>query len=231
MERRVEMKKKMAYGILLVFLLSLCLVGCSGSDEESSESGIPGQITSEVGSMADYIGWWQLEETAETTPFVCVEIPKDNAGVVRCYNERGEMIDTGYTDYSEQRALNGNPLIVFTFNNIGEFGATEARLTDGERWLSITFDDIARTFYYQSESPFGAEGAMEVLAAALGDKLDGKMLVETGEDAIDGVTCKTFSLGTNQSDNFVSEEHFAVSPDGDIYTMDVLQGADWLPYQ
>jgi hypothetical protein len=33
------------------------------------------------------------------------------------------LIDTGFINYSEQRALNGNDLMVFIFKDIGEYGA------------------------------------------------------------------------------------------------------------
>jgi len=86
-------------------------------------------------------------------------------------------------------------------------------------------------FYFAHADVRGNEdAAMDILAAALGDKMDGKMLVGTGEEDIGGVMCRTFALGTDHPENFVAEEHFAVSPTGDIYTMDIPQGADWIPY-
>jgi len=228
------MKKTLAL-LLFIFMLVVGFVGCADTDHEASndsgnESDISGRITKEVGSMADYIGWWHLEDDVEAAPFTCVEISKDNAGEVRCYDKKGGMIDTGYTDYNEQRALNGNSLIVFSFGNIGEFGATAAISTNEERWLDIKVGDMTLTFHYQNESPFETEKPIDILSTVLGNKLNGKKLVEKGEEIIGGVTCNIFSLGTDHPENFVAEEHFAVSPNGDVYTIDVLQGAEWIPY-
>lgn len=86
-------------------------------------------------------------------------------------------------------------------------------------------------FYYAHADVRGdEESAMDVLAAALGDQMDGKMLVESGEEEIGGVLCTLFALGADHTENFVAEQHFAVSPTGELYTMDILQGADWIPY-
>jgi len=219
----------------LISLLTIVLAGCAdtaggASGGSGNETTIPGSITEETGSIVDYTGWWQSEETTEAVLFNYIEMPQDDTGEVRCYDKNGDMIDTGHTDYNEQRALNGNSLIVFSFSNIGEFGATAAGTTDGERWLDIRFGDKTVSFYYRSESPLNTNETMEVLVAALGDRLNGKKLVEKGEEVIDGITCKIFSLGTDHPENFVAEEHFAISPNGNIYTLDILQGSEWIPY-
>lgn len=159
--------------LLLTFLLSIALAGCTdtgGTDNTSgNESDVAGHITEEAGSMADYIGWWQSEEDSEAAPFTCIEIPKDGADEVRCYDKNGDMIDIGNANYDEQRALNGNSLIVFTFSNIGEFGGSASRSTEGERWLDIGFGEKTIAFYYQSESPFNVT---EVPTAVFSNKLN-----------------------------------------------------------
>jgi len=219
----------------LISLLTIVLAGCAdtaggASGGSGNETTIPGSITEETGSIVDYTGWWQSEETTEAVLFNYIEMPQDDTGEVRCYDKNGDMIDTGHTDYNEQRALNGNSLIVFSFGNIGEFGATAAISTNEERWLDIKVGDMTLTFHYQNESPFETEKPIDILSTVLGNKLNGKKLVEKGEEIIGGVTCNIFSLGTDHPENFVAEEHFAVSPNGDVYTIDVLQGAEWIPY-
>ncbi len=87
----------------------------------TKDVGIDGLITEETGSTYDYIGWWQLTDNRGDAPFAYIEIPEDDASVVNCYDRNGGLIDTGYFDYSEQRALNGNALIVFVFESIGPY--------------------------------------------------------------------------------------------------------------
>jgi hypothetical protein len=90
-----------------------------------------------------------------------------------------------------------------------------------------------------SESDFTADeismgeefNEMDYLWDVLGDLTENRMMVGTGEEEINGVTCKTYTLGTSHEENYVAEYHFAVAPDGTIYTMDVLQGPDWIPYE
>ncbi|MDR2946305.1 MAG: hypothetical protein LBV79_06135 [Candidatus Adiutrix sp.] len=61
--------------------------------------------------------------------------------------------------------------------------------------------------------------------------MEGKALLETGTEEIGGALCQTFQLGTNTPERFTAEQPFAVSPDGAVYTIDVLQGPDWVPYK
>ncbi|MBQ4346907.1 MAG: hypothetical protein IJC39_00465 [Firmicutes bacterium] len=70
----------------------------------------------------------------------------------------------------------------------------------------------------------------DLLKAALGERLAGKVLIETGGEEVGGVLCKTFALGSNGTGKFVAEQHFAVSPEGKIYYIDTAQSPDWLPY-
>lgn len=104
--------------------------------------------------MEDYAGWWQLEAANKTVPFTCIEIPKDHVDEVRCYDKTGDRIDAGYADYNEQRARNGNPLIVFTFDGIGEFGANASGSADGTRWLELSYHGQWFSFYYQETPKF-----------------------------------------------------------------------------
>lgn len=76
-----------------------------------------------------------------------------------------------------------------------------------------------------------ASEAIDILWVALGDKMDGRILIGTGSEEIDGVMCETFALGTDHTENFVAEEHFAISPNEIIYTIDIISGAEWVIYE
>jgi hypothetical protein len=75
------------------------------------------------------------------------------------------------------------------------------------------------------------EDMMDILFDNLGDLTEGRKLVHTGEEVINGETCQTYALGTDSPEKFTAEYHFAISPNYEIYTMDILQGADWIPYE
>ncbi len=125
-----------------------------------AEEGIPGLLTEEVGSIADYAGWWKLAEGNEA-PFEYIEISEENAGDTRCYSEDGETVDAGYADYSEQRRLNGKTLIVFVFEELGEFAVPGDGSDGDERWLHVDCGDDWATFYYTETPPFGADSREE----------------------------------------------------------------------
>jgi hypothetical protein len=91
--------------------------------------------------------------------------------------------------------------------------------------------------YYYGDSDFDPsagdpeENPMDILWDNLGDLTDGKTLVATGEEEINGEICLTYALGTNTPEKFTAEAHFAISPNYVIYTMDILQGPEWILYE
>jgi hypothetical protein len=65
---------------------------------------------------------------------------------------------------------------------------------------------------------------MDLLLAALGDKVrEGTALAATGEDEIEGRRCRTFSFGANTPEKFTAEEHYAVTDDGEVFVLDILE--------
>ncbi|MDR0424585.1 MAG: hypothetical protein LBH39_03895, partial [Clostridiales Family XIII bacterium] len=95
----------------------------AGAGPADEEEDIAGRITSETGSPHDYIGRWELTEYDGDAPFAYIEITEESPYTVSCYDADAGLIDTGFINYSEQRALNGNDLMVFIFKDIGEYGA------------------------------------------------------------------------------------------------------------
>ncbi len=116
------------------------------------EEGIPGLLTEETGSIADYAGWWKLEGDSEA-PFAYIEIAPEHADDTRCYSESGELVDFGYADYSEQRRLNGKSLIVFVLDDLGDLTVAGEGSDDSGRWLIVDFGDDWATFYYWDTPP------------------------------------------------------------------------------
>ncbi len=147
--------------------LLLALAGCSSAfanensndkntyvvseqENKAEEHQITGKITKETGSIHDYTGWWSLTHNIENFPFAHLEI---NGDFVNCYDNDGNLLDNAFADYSEQRALNGKALIVFVFEQLGEFPTHVARDANGIS-LDIFLNDDFYSFIYQKLPPF-----------------------------------------------------------------------------
>lgn len=124
MKRKITLKKVFIADLIVALLSIAVFSGCGANNVIVESPDIPGHLREETGSANDYVGWWQLKDYSGAAPFVCIEIPTDDPGIVNCYDENGKLIDTGFTDYSEQRALNGNALMVLVFQNIGEYSVS-----------------------------------------------------------------------------------------------------------
>ena len=68
------------------------------------------------------------------------------------------------------------------------------------------------------------------LLEALGEEAEGKTLIDTGNEEIDGEMCITFALGTDSPGKFTAEEHYAVGKEK-IYIMDIISGGDYIPFE
>ncbi len=226
--------------VFLIFALSACGDSSSPSSISSSQSDsdIPGLVDVEVGSFSDYSGWYSNALDSDM-PFHVMHIDDSSAFA---YDLDGNIIGEAYGNYDEQRALNGNPLIVLEFDDLGlsygVIGSPEDSidLIPIDEWS--TDDDNVYTFYHQENTPFidesedllDFETTSNALLEALGDNLMDRMIVETGEEEINGILFKTFAIGTNHEEHFVAEEHYAVSEDLQVLYLDVLAGGIWEPY-
>ncbi len=125
--------KTFAFCVCFIAYMFIVVVGCNeekesdeisrkNPDNSSGNNYADGLITEEVGGVSDYIGWWKLIDNSKVAPFAYIEIPEDDPYQVNCYDKEGNIIDTGYFDYSEQREVTGLPLIIFKFETIGEYG-------------------------------------------------------------------------------------------------------------
>ncbi len=247
------MKIKNLLVLLLALITLVALTACgSQSDSNSSDTSsnseddnggdIPGYVDQEVGSFSDYIGWYSNALDSDM-PFHVMHIDGESAFA---YDLDGNVIGEAYGNYDEQRALNGNPLIVLEFDELelsyGVIGSPEDSidLIPIDEWS--TDDDNMYTFYYQQNTPFvdepdepeepellDFETTSTALLDALGEKAEGMAIVDTGESEINGILCKTFAFGTNQEDRFVAEEHYAVSEDLQIFYYDILEDV-WVTY-
>ena len=135
---RIEKKGWAMCALILTLLLTV--TACSEKLNPEDEL-IVGRITEEVGSIADFVGWWQLVEHNDVEPYAYIEISAEEGPEVKCYDEEGTVLDQGYIDYSEQRMLNGKSLIVFVFDEIGEHGANPYFVGDSGRYMSIHYAD------------------------------------------------------------------------------------------
>ena len=160
-------------GFMLVYTLGGSLFGESSISPEyrldyPSEKGEEGEVNKkddgvikeEIGSEYDYIGWWRLDEYEGEAGFSYIEVFKEDWGAifVRFCDENGGVIDSGLINYSEQRALNGKDLMVFRFDNIGEYGAQPYGIQDGGVYMQIKdYKGFSGTVVYQSEPPINSD--------------------------------------------------------------------------
>ena len=72
------------------------------------------------------------------------------------------------------------------------------------------------------------DNSIDFLFAFLGsEKTEGKAIMHTGEELIEGDSCQTFVLGRNTPDMFITLEHYAVGL-YNTYCMDMVIG-EWIP--
>lgn len=57
------------------------------------------------------------------------------------------------------------------------------------------------------------------------------VLLEEGTEKISGETCWAVALGVNTDEKFTAEDHYAVSPTGVIYVMDIATGSNYVKYE
>jgi len=139
-------------GYLLVYLIGAALFG-DGSQSRYGEN-IDGVITGDAETY-DYTGWWRLGSAEGSAPFMYIEVSEEDWDTVYCYNENGELVDLGFIDYNEQRALNGKDLIVFVFEDIGEYGAQPYGTEGGGKYMSVTdYGGFSGDLVYLEEQPF-----------------------------------------------------------------------------
>ncbi len=160
------------FSLSLVFLLILSLVACSSPEQESSsetssdisqdvseskkeeEPPIDGVVTSEIGSIIDFNGWWVAPD--DSLGFYALHL---EAGDFSGYDEDGNVIDTGFALYSEQDSLTGLPLIRINFETLGDYSSAGGNHENGlhivkdEYWVQGTDND--RDLTYFESSPFG----------------------------------------------------------------------------
>ncbi len=94
-------------------------------------------------------GMWQYNGDAES-PFASLELFSSE---VTAYDEEGLAIGIGTYDYNEQRALNGNPLLVIWVDGYGEYGGYNYSSMDNDEFFieiySLDDDsDVTYEFIY-----------------------------------------------------------------------------------
>lgn len=71
--------------------------------------------------------------------------------------------------------------------------------------------------------------ALQPEIQAINDNGGNAALVENGFDKVDGVVYRLFSLGEDSEEKFTALEHYAISPSGRMFRMDILDGGQYVP--
>ncbi len=142
--------------ILLIMLLSILLMfssGCDSTDDSNVDNPDNGSTTDDVTNAVDdndadivdessdeedfyYNGVWTLISDTDL-PFYYLDTQDDT---IVCFDENTRVLDYGTMNYDKERAAQGGPEIIFTFDNIGEFGASfkgSADIAD-DKYMYIT---------------------------------------------------------------------------------------------
>jgi hypothetical protein len=166
------MKLKNILAVLCCAGLCLLTVACDDTEITISEPEVPaeiaevteaptdeatdGSIASETGSTDDYIGYYVLTSETGDFPYDSLEIMKGYSDSMYFYTDNS--VAASYIDYSEQRALSGNPLMIIELdiNDVdGEFGVNPINQA-GEIGLELVgqgnFEGLTATFMLDNET-------------------------------------------------------------------------------
>lgn len=224
--------------LLFSLTVSLALSACGQTSEN-----VAGSIDGSQGEPADYIGLYQLAGHEGDAPFTLAEIPESDSGWMYLY--KGDSLVAGsLIDYSEQRALNGNPLMVISFpagDGTSEIGISVS-FAEGRAELHMrgygdlegfkgTFEGIDGTVFLQSEDE--ASDYLLNQLQGLGYSLDGTAVIAEdggGDTVLPGRDLSKwfFAWGKNDADKFTAEKHFAVTAARQVWEYDVLSD-EWTP--
>lgn len=179
--------KHTVYILVLLLSLAFCLPMSACGQTSGKVAGSAGQ---NQGKPADYIGLYQLTEHKGDAPFTVAEITEANSGHMYMYNGESLIADSRI-DYSEQRALNGNPLMVVSFtanDRAGEIGISISFI-EGQPELHMRGYDDLEDF----------EGTFE--------KIDGTMFLQSTDKAADYPLNKLQTVDSDLDETTVIEKN------------------------
>ena len=73
------------------------------------------------------------------------------------------------------------------------------------------------------------ESLFDTLMSVVAEQVEGMTIIQSQDIEIDGILCEQYIAGTDHEDHFTAEYHYAVSPDGTVYILDVLNGNEYRP--
>lgn len=101
-------------------------------------------------------------------------------------------------------------------------------------YMGSSFCSVHTDGNYKVCKEFNQDTAMEMVQQTIhcmGKKAS--VIVQTGEEIIEGEQAFTYSAGENSVDGqkYTALYHYAITDSGKIYYMDILQGEDWILFQ
>ncbi len=222
------MRKKMFFP-LFAMLLS-CLFVVYNFDDALAEPS-----AKDAAMLADYVGWWSAEKDA-TTPFVFLEIRAADA--ILGYDKFGKLVDKGFVVFGAQSAKNKAHSMELIMNKTGQFTVKTRSMAQDKRQIDIAYVKLTGSFVHQktpptfskpSATPMNDADLEQLLIEALGDKINGKTIMDAGSEKIHGHRCNIIKYGTMTTERFQTEKHFAVCVTGDVYVLNILDG-EWAKY-
>ncbi len=109
---------------------------------------------------------------------------------------------------------------------LGSMTMACAPATQGEKDMIGVLDTPVDTPASDAEAK---KDAATMLVGVLGSRAQGKALLSTGMESIQGEPCESFSVGINTPERFVKEAHYAVCPKTGVFVLDIMT-AEWKPF-
>ncbi len=207
-------------GLALIYPIAFVAPGLLNSDAAMEFSALDGEET---------LTYWTLPNTYDETPEAYFERRASLAPYAIAWvggdPASGKIVVSAVDTVGAANALRGCVQHVFVLPDRVAIAQIECAPEDLARWHDVALEEISI-----DEAAMGAgDAAWSAISAALSDRLaSGLALMETGEEVIGGEKCATFALGTDTAEKFTAQEHYAVSPSGQIYVMDILAGGEYL---
>ncbi len=214
------MKKQKIF--FLVWGLFFLLLGVNASWATTSE-------------VQKYFGWWKIESALSgVIPFEFIEITAEDGGTVYLYDREEKHFMTGVLRHDTKVSP---PKTTLDFKTQGLFSVELTSGTPTQMQVVVTKSAPKVPYTYLEKAPFAhtrpkpvhVEDAHTYLMDMLGKKHEGKASRATGNADIKGLTCKTFALGQNTPERFITLEHYAVCPKGGVYQLDIVKDV-WMPF-
>ncbi len=241
---------KKLFIFLIIISCMFVLVSCSSADDTNSQeaqtsSNLQDETTvKSVLETNPYIGVWTSDEESDL-PFKTLDIfdsinddIEGDENLIALSDDL-VMLGVGEFNYDGTNGTQKTNLIHLDFNEMGDF---YAYFSEDKSIMYVVFGNTLlekgaqaqfTMFYKEGSAPVDVNAdekdTLSALIEAIGDEAEGKTIMQTGQEEINGVLYDTYVLGTDTAEKFTGEKHFATNANGDVLVLDIILN-EWLEY-